>query len=147
MKAMKRVGRLPEGTNELRGLNEQEVALVKKELLSTLAAAHENGVPGLGDPNAGTWDRAIVLAEFTEGVRESIRESVLGMIRTPVFREKIATIVATCAQEIAKEIVAEDLPELEARVRAIVKDRWDERVTAAAHELLQSKLDELKRKL
>lgn len=116
------------------------------EAREILIEAEKSGAPGLANDKA-LWNRAVVLAEFSDNLKAVIRESVMGTIRTPAFRAKLSEIVTECATEIAREIVSEDLPELEQRVRDVVKLKWEEKVTAAAHELLQSKLDEIKRRL
>jgi hypothetical protein len=118
-------------------LTEEDVAMVGSEV-----SLIKDGVLG-----AGTDDRAVIVKEYTQEVRQTIKEILTGTLRTPAFRDMLVKLTREAAVEIAKEILAEEGAELESRVRAIVKERWDTEVTNAAHAFMQSKLDEVKRKL
>lgn len=92
-------------------------------------------------------DRDTIVKEYSNEVRQAIKDILIASLRTPAFRDMLADTMRESAREIAREILAEESTELESRVRAIVKDRWETEVVAAAHAYMQSKLDEVKRKL
>jgi hypothetical protein len=95
---------------------------------------------------------AIVADKLRDAVAEELRrEDVLkratALIRSPEFQRAIDEIVREHAKSIVVEVLAERDGELDAAVRRIVSERWDEAVRRAAHEVLDARLDEVKRRL
>lgn len=80
-------------------------------------------------------------------IKRITREQALAVVRSPAFAAQVKEIVKAAAQEIVREVIAEDLPGLEPRVAAIVKENFDRAVAAAAHALLDEKLAEIRRRL
>ncbi len=103
---------------------------------------------------AGT---SIAMADVTlEHVKEHFRSPIVkqriellvnAVLRDKTFTQQIRAAVTEMAIAIAKEIVAEESSELEPRVRAIVGECFASRVESSAHEILDAKLLDIKRRL
>lgn len=89
----------------------------------------------------------LVREQFQEEAVAAIRASISATIRSPEFRRALAETIAGAAKEVAKEILAEDTPHLEAEVRALVRARFGAEVEKAAHELLDARLADIKKRI
>ena len=80
-------------------------------------------------------------------LRRLVRDAATAVLRSPGFAAQLRELVRCAALDLAREILAEAMPDLEARVRALVAEQFDKSVAAAAHVILDEKLSELRRKL
>jgi hypothetical protein len=85
--------------------------------------------------------REILSSErFREKLVALVEAQALGILRSQHFQDVIKSMIVEHVSEIAVDILAERIPEAEARVRGLIEKEWDDRVTKVAHELLEQKL-------
>jgi len=88
-----------------------------------------------------------VVPEHAEQITRVVQDQLLACIRSQHFATSVRELVRTAALGIAREILAELLPDLDAQVRSLVTANWEKDVAAAAHSILEAKLADIRRKL
>jgi hypothetical protein len=91
--------------------------------------------------------REVIKTELLDKTKRMVTDVVRGLFASPAFAQNIRDLVRGAALEVVREIIAEDMPDLEERVRKIVAENWEKSVTAAAHATLDTHLAAIRRKL
>jgi hypothetical protein len=78
--------------------------------------------------------------QFREKLVALVEAQAFGLLRSQHFQDIVKRLITDHVSEVAIDILAERMPEAEARVKALVLKEWDDRVTKVAHELLEQKL-------
>lgn len=89
----------------------------------------------------------VALTAMDEAARQATQIALKSLLQSPGFANGVKEIVREAAMDCAKEILAEDLGDLEARVRRIVEEHWETSVSAAAHQVLSDALASVKRRI
>jgi hypothetical protein len=94
-----------------------------------------------------TTTKQILKTELLDQTRKVTMDVVRGLLTSPIFAQAVREVVKEAALDVVREILAEDMPDLENRVRKIVIENWEKSVSAAAHATLDTHLQAIRRKL
>lgn len=83
--------------------------------------------------------------DFQERLRAAIKERIVQQIRSQDFVKEVRDLMQKTINDIAVDVVAENMVEAETRIKEILAKEWEVRVAKTAHEILDSKLGEVRR--
>jgi hypothetical protein len=89
--------------------------------------------------------------QFKDSIREETRKMLAqmrtGILHSPVFVQHVRELFKSACLDIAKEILAEEMPQLDDAVRVVIKEKWQAEVERAAHEILDAQLASMRKRL
>lgn len=100
----------------------------------------------LDSAKIGTVIGGAVEATYAE-IGRVATDQTTAVLRSPQFATQVRELVRDAALGVAREMIAESMPDFEPRVRAIVAEHFERAVASAAHAILDEKLADIRRRL
>jgi|HubBroStandDraft_5_1064220.scaffolds.fasta_scaffold499140_2 hypothetical protein len=82
-----------------------------------------------------------------EQMRSIADDTAKRLLSSQVFHNQLREVIQEAAMDVAKEILAEDMAQLEVKVRAMLAAQWEEAVASCARRMLEEQLAKLRTRI
>jgi hypothetical protein len=82
-----------------------------------------------------------------EQMRTIADDTAKRLLSSQVFHNQLREVIQEAAMDVAKEILAEDMVQLEVKVRAMLAAQWEEAVASCARRMLEEQLAKLRTRI